>query len=143
MVCMPVWCVRLCGGDGQVSRCRSIAPRDSVHGFGLHWPEHRDHWHNCLRFPPLPVPSVRAHAAPPVFTEIFRGAGLELRVVEIPHPCSNEDYEASFRAVATEAERRGVAHMAFGDLFLEDVRRYRESLLAATSVEGVFPLWPI
>ncbi len=67
--------------------------------------------------------------------------GLELRVVEIPHPCSNEDYEASFRAVATEAERRGVAHMAFGDLFLEDVRRYRESLLAATQVEGVFPLW--
>lgn len=67
--------------------------------------------------------------------------GLELRCVPIPHPCSNADYESAFLAVVDEAVRRGVEYMAFGDLFLRDVRAYRERLLEGTGIEPVFPLW--
>jgi uncharacterized protein (TIGR00290 family) len=68
-------------------------------------------------------------------------AGLPLRVVEIPHPCSNDDYEAAFRAAMADARREGVGSMAFGDLFLEDVRAYRERLLAGSGIAPLFPLW--
>ena len=69
-------------------------------------------------------------------------AGLPLRVVEIPHPCSNDEYEAAFRGRGGgDARREGVRSMAFGDLFLADVRAYRERLLAGTGVEPLFPLW--
>ena len=68
-------------------------------------------------------------------------AGLPLRVVEIPHPCSNAEYEAAFRAAAGDALREGVRTMAFGDLFLADVRAYRERLLAGSGIEPLFPLW--
>lgn len=68
-------------------------------------------------------------------------AQLPLRVVEIPHPCTNEEYEAAFRDVVEEARRASVGAMAFGDLFLEDVRAYRERLLAGSGVEPLFPLW--
>jgi uncharacterized protein (TIGR00290 family) len=68
-------------------------------------------------------------------------AGLPLRVVEIPHPCSNDEYEAAFRAAVEAARGEGVRAMAFGDLFLADVRAYRERLLAGTGVEPLFPLW--
>jgi uncharacterized protein (TIGR00290 family) len=68
-------------------------------------------------------------------------AGLPLRVVEIPHPCSNDDYEAAFRAAAAQARREGVSAMAFGDLFLEDVRAYRERLLSGSGIAPLFPLW--
>ena len=68
-------------------------------------------------------------------------AGLPLRIVEIPHPCSNDEYEAAFRGAVEEARREGVTQMAFGDLFLADVRAYRERLLAGTGVEPLFPLW--
>jgi uncharacterized protein (TIGR00290 family) len=70
-----------------------------------------------------------------------RAAGLPLHVVEIPSPCANEEYERAM-AVAVEAARaRGVSHIAFGDLFLEDIRHYRESRLAGTGIEPLFPVW--
>ncbi len=67
--------------------------------------------------------------------------GLPLHEVPIPYPCSNEQYEAAM-SQAVEAERaRGVSAFAFGDLFLEDVRRYREERLAAASMGALFPLF--
>lgn len=69
--------------------------------------------------------------------------GLPLRVVPIPHPCSNEIYEVRMRAAVEAAVRDGFTHAAFGDLFLEDVRRYREEHLAGTGLEPLFPIWGI
>lgn len=70
-----------------------------------------------------------------------RAAGLELRVVLIPHPCSNEEYEAAFRRTIDDAVGEGIELMAFGDIFLEDVRSYRENLFRMTDIEPLFPLW--
>jgi uncharacterized protein (TIGR00290 family) len=68
-------------------------------------------------------------------------AGLPLWPVPIPSPCSNEDYECAMSEVVARAEAEGVECIAFGDLFLEDVRRYREQKLEATRVRPIFPLW--
>lgn len=66
---------------------------------------------------------------------------LPLREVPIPYPCSNAQYEAAMTE-AVEAERaRGVTTFAFGDLFLEDVRRYREERLQAAGMRALFPLF--
>src|SRR5277367_6173783 len=56
-------------------------------------------------------------------------AGLPLVVVPIPSPCPNEEYERAMAAAMSRARSEGVTHMIFGDLFLEDVRRYREENL--------------
>jgi diphthamide synthase (EF-2-diphthine--ammonia ligase) len=64
-------------------------------------------------------------------------------VLEIPYPCSNDDYAAVMSAFVEQARRDGVECFAFGDLFLEDIRRYREERLAGTGIEPVFPLWGI
>jgi len=68
-------------------------------------------------------------------------AGLPLRTVGLPWPCSNEHYEAAMREACAQAVRDGIKAIAFGDLFLEDVRRYREEKLAGTGLTPVFPLW--
>lgn len=68
-------------------------------------------------------------------------AGLPLRVVPLPWPCSNEQYEAAMRGACAQAVADGIEVMAFGDLFLEDVRMYREEKLAGTGLTPVFPLW--
>jgi len=68
-------------------------------------------------------------------------AGLPLRVIPLPWPCSNEQYEARMRAACAEAVADGIEAMAFGDLFLEDVRAYREEKLKGTGLQPVFPLW--
>jgi uncharacterized protein (TIGR00290 family) len=70
-----------------------------------------------------------------------RAVGLPLHVVEIPAPCSNEIYAARMEAALQEARGQRVDVMVFGDLFLEDVRAYRERMLAPTGIEPVFPLW--
>jgi uncharacterized protein (TIGR00290 family) len=72
-----------------------------------------------------------------------RAAGQPLRIVAIPDPCSNEEYEARMRVCVADAVAEGFTHMAFGDLFLEDVRRYRETLLANTGLSPLFPLWQL
>jgi len=72
-----------------------------------------------------------------------RATGLPLIVVPIPHPCSNEVYEAQMRTAVTAAVEAGFTHVAFGDLFLEDVRRYREERLAGTGLLPLFPVWGI
>ena len=68
-------------------------------------------------------------------------AGLPLWPVLIPSPCTNQQYEAAMGAVVQKALAEGITVMAFGDLFLEDVRRYRESQLAGTGMSPLFPLW--
>ena len=68
--------------------------------------------------------------------------GLPLLQVPLPWPCSNAEYEAALgRALARARETWGVTHIAFGDLFLEEVRAYRESQLAGTGLTPLFPLW--
>lgn len=68
-------------------------------------------------------------------------AGLPLWRAGIPYPCKNEEYEAVMRGIVERARGEGVTAMAFGDLFLEDVRRYREERLRGTGVAPLFPLW--
>jgi uncharacterized protein (TIGR00290 family) len=68
-------------------------------------------------------------------------AGLPLRVIPLPHPCSNEVYEARMRTAVERAVADGFTFAAFGDLFLEDVRQYRERQLAGTGLAPIFPLW--
>ena len=67
--------------------------------------------------------------------------GLALMQVKIPADCSNEIYDERMRVAMAECRARGVEHVAFGDVFLEDVRRYREERLAQVAMQGVFPLW--
>jgi uncharacterized protein (TIGR00290 family) len=70
-----------------------------------------------------------------------RAAGLPLWEVPIPHRCSNADYEDAMRAAMDRARAENIQGIAFGDLFLEDIRRYREEKLAPTGLQPVFPLW--
>ncbi len=67
--------------------------------------------------------------------------GLPLWEVPLPWPCSNSEYECAMAAACNRAAEEGVNGIAFGDLFLEDVRKYREDRLAGTSLEPLFPLW--
>jgi uncharacterized protein (TIGR00290 family) len=68
-------------------------------------------------------------------------AGVPLFVASIPSPCPNEVYEQAMAEALAAAQARGVRGVAFGDLFLEDVRRYREERMRATGLELLFPLW--
>jgi uncharacterized protein (TIGR00290 family) len=69
--------------------------------------------------------------------------GLPLRQIPIPSPCPNEVYERAMAAAVDLAVGDGITHMAFGDLFLEDIRRYREERLAGTGLTPIFPLFGI
>jgi diphthamide synthase (EF-2-diphthine--ammonia ligase) len=62
-------------------------------------------------------------------------------VVSIPSPCPNERYEAAMSAAVAQARARRITGIAFGDLFLEDVRRYRERQLEGSGLRLHFPLW--
>src|SRR5207245_363331 len=67
--------------------------------------------------------------------------GLPLWPIPIPSPCSNDAYESAMTAVVRRAYAEGFTHMAFGDLFLNDIRRYREEKLAGTGLTPIFPLF--
>lgn len=67
--------------------------------------------------------------------------GLPLWKIDLPFPCSNADYEARMAAVCARAVREGLYGIAFGDLFLEDIRAYREQRLAGTGLQPIFPVW--
>jgi uncharacterized protein (TIGR00290 family) len=70
-------------------------------------------------------------------------AGLPLATIPLPWPCTNEIYEQRLRAAVDRAVAGGFTHVAFGDLFLEDVRKYREDRLAGTGLTPLFPLWGV
>ncbi len=67
--------------------------------------------------------------------------GVPLLVAPLPSPCSNEAYEAAMTSALAEARALGVEAVAFGDIFLEDVRRYREERMRQTGMATLFPLW--
>jgi uncharacterized protein (TIGR00290 family) len=66
---------------------------------------------------------------------------IPLWKVPLPWPCTNGDYEARMAAVCRRALDDGITHFAFGDLFLEDIRAYRETMLHGTGLTPVFPCW--
>jgi uncharacterized protein (TIGR00290 family) len=66
---------------------------------------------------------------------------LPLYKVKLSAHSSNEEYEQAMGAMLAELKNCGVGHVAFGDLFLEDIRRYRGAQLARLGMRGVFPLW--
>ena len=68
-------------------------------------------------------------------------AGLPLWPVPLPWPCANDEYEARMRAVVETARSAGVTALAFGDLFLADIRAYRVRQLSGTGIEPLFPVW--
>jgi uncharacterized protein (TIGR00290 family) len=70
-----------------------------------------------------------------------RAACLPLDWIALPHPCSNAQYEQIMGEFLQSARSDGVSHMAFGDLFLADIRAYREKQLAGSGVTPLFPLW--
>jgi uncharacterized protein (TIGR00290 family) len=70
-------------------------------------------------------------------------AGLPLWSVPLPWPCSNQQYETLMGAVCVKAVSEGIEAIAFGDLFLEEIRAYRERQLAGTGLQPVFPVWGI
>jgi uncharacterized protein (TIGR00290 family) len=89
-----------------------------------------------------PAQRVAMHA---VRTELLQAQadalGLPLWQVPIPSPCSNEEYERAMGATVARAVAEGFVYAAFGDLFLEDVRKYREDRLAGTGLTPIFPLF--
>jgi uncharacterized protein (TIGR00290 family) len=70
-----------------------------------------------------------------------RAAALPLWRVPLPWPCSNADYERRLAAVIARARDAGVTHLAFGDLFLQEIRDYRVRQLRGTGIDPLFPLW--
>jgi uncharacterized protein (TIGR00290 family) len=70
-------------------------------------------------------------------------AGLPIIKVLLPWPCPNAAYERAMAEALARASSEGITRMIFGDLFLEDVRRYREEKLAGTGLEPLFPLWQL
>lgn len=67
--------------------------------------------------------------------------GLEIELISIPNPCSNADYEAIMSDFVKRVREQGVEYFAFGDLFLEDIRRYREDSLRDSGITAIFPIW--
>lgn len=85
---------------------------------------------------------VAMHAVRRVLLEEQAAAlGLPLHVIELPWPCSNDVYERQMADALETMKQAGVGHLVFGDLFLDDVRAYRERAMAGTGVEPMFPLW--
>ena len=70
-----------------------------------------------------------------------RAAGLPLHILPLPWPCSNAQYESIMSAAVAGFVADGFTHVAFGDLFLEDVRNYRITRLAGSGLEPLFPIW--
>ena len=67
--------------------------------------------------------------------------GLPCLRVPLPSPCPNEVYEARMAQACAQIQADGIGHIVFGDLFLADIRAYREEKLAAAGMQGLFPLW--
>jgi uncharacterized protein (TIGR00290 family) len=71
----------------------------------------------------------------------LEAAGLPAVTVRIPYPCPNEIYEREMASAIETAKAQGVSHIIFGDLYLQDIRDYREAKLKGSGVTPVFPLW--
>ncbi len=89
-----------------------------------------------------PFARVAMHAVREELLESQAAAlGLPCRKVRLPWPCPNEAYETLMAEALAAARGEGVTHVVFGDLFLADIRAYREAKLAGTGITPLFPLW--
>jgi len=70
-----------------------------------------------------------------------KALNLPITIIELPFPCSNEQYQTIMSKATQALMDQGVELMSFGDLFLQDIREYREKNLAGTGIEPIFPLW--
>jgi uncharacterized protein (TIGR00290 family) len=85
---------------------------------------------------------ISMHGVRRVLLELQAAAlGLPLEVVTIPPQCSGPDYESRMEAMLLTWKDRGVTEVAFGDIFLEDLREYREKNLAGVGMKTLFPIW--
>jgi uncharacterized protein (TIGR00290 family) len=66
---------------------------------------------------------------------------LPLHIIDLPSPCTNSQYEAAMEKFIAQARQQGIEGMAFGDLFLADIKEYLEAKLAGTGITPLFPLW--
>ncbi len=110
----------------------------------LHQLREKGEWEVCGLFTTLnkTFDRVAMHAVRRVLLEAqAKAAGLPLHIVSLPWPCSNAQYETIMERIWAEAAKSGVEAIAFGDLFLEDVRQYRLNQLKNTRLEAIFPLW--
>lgn len=86
--------------------------------------------------------SVAMHAVPCELLESqARAAGLPLWTASLPWPCANRDYERIMKTIWDRARTNDIDAVVFGDLFLEDIRAYREKTLEGTGLTPLFPLW--
>jgi uncharacterized protein (TIGR00290 family) len=67
--------------------------------------------------------------------------GIPLRKIMIPQDCTNEIYEARMREAMSLVKAQGITKIAFGDLFLQDVKKYRDEMLARAGMTGLYPIW--
>lgn len=89
-----------------------------------------------------PVKRVAVHAVrESLLWAQARTCGLPLITVPIPEPCPNSEYESAIRTTLGQAKTQEIEAVCFGDLFLADIRAYRESLLASSGLRPLFPLW--
>jgi uncharacterized protein (TIGR00290 family) len=89
-----------------------------------------------------PVRRIAVHAVrEKLLTAQAQACGLAVKRVVIPDPSNNEQYESAIGAALAEGRARGINTAVFGDLFLEDIRAYRERLLADSGIKPLFPLW--
>ena len=72
-----------------------------------------------------------------------KSIGLPLQIIEIPNPCNNIEYKDIMQQFVESAQKDEIEYFAFGDLFLEDIRQYREENLKDTGIAALFPLWGI
>lgn len=72
-----------------------------------------------------------------------KSIGLPLEIIEIPYPCNNAEYEKIMGQFVEKAKIDNIEYFAFGDLFLEDVRNYREEKLKGSGIKPIFPIWSI
>lgn len=70
-----------------------------------------------------------------------QNAGLPIQLIPIPHSCGDSEYGTIMKNFVGQAKQQGIESFAFGDIFLEDVRRYREANLAESGITPIFPLW--
>ncbi len=112
--------------------------------WALHLLRHRDDFEVCALLTTITRDHGRVsmHAVRETLLDAQAAAlGLPVRKIYLPARCSNEEYEEGMAVALAEARKEGIEGIAFGDLFLEDVRKYREEKLAPTGVTPYFPLW--
>src|SRR2546425_8742269 len=67
--------------------------------------------------------------------------GLPLHIIDLPSPCTNSQYEAAMETFIAKTKQQAIECIAFGDLFLEDIKEYREAKLSGTGISPLFPIW--